>query len=53
MSFCPGSIAAGAETLAERSDLAQDGYTVKKLANGDYEVRLRQSRAKEISLQGN
>jgi len=48
LSFKPARIAAGKASLNERSDLTQDGYTLRRLPEGDYELRIRHSESNQI-----
>jgi hypothetical protein len=50
LSFKPEHIAAGNTSLTERSDLNQDGYTIRQLSDGDYELRVRHSGSNEIRI---
>ena len=46
LNFRPGRVTAGSERLSVREDLKGDGYTVRPLSGGDYEVRLRHAQRK-------
>jgi hypothetical protein len=50
--FKPTDIAAGRISLRPRNDLGEDGYILKELGGGDYEVRLRRSGATQMVLKG-
>jgi hypothetical protein len=50
LSFKPAHIAAGSTPLAERSDLTQDGYTIRPLSEGDYELRVRHNGSNEVRV---
>jgi hypothetical protein len=50
LSYRPRLIRAGAATLPERNDLDANGYVVRPLAHGDYVVRLRHDRARQIRI---
>jgi hypothetical protein len=50
LSFKPGRIAAGKALLGERGDLNQDGYTIRQLTGGDYELRLHHRESSEIRI---
>jgi hypothetical protein len=52
LNFKPTDITAGKISLRPRNDLAGNGYTIKGLAGGDYEVRLRRSGATHTVLKG-
>ncbi len=52
LNFKPTGITAGKVSLRQRNDLGEDGYTIKELAGGDYEVRVRRSGATQIALKG-
>jgi|SRR5579872_133438 len=49
LSFKPARITAG-QTLSERDDLREPGYTIRALAGGDYVVRIRHHDSKEILI---
>jgi hypothetical protein len=50
LSFKPAHITAGGQTLSERGDLREPGYTIRALEGGDYVVRIRHLDSNEISL---
>jgi hypothetical protein len=52
LKFKPTDIAADKVSLRLRNDLAEDGYTLKELGGGDYEVRVRRSGATQMVLKG-
>jgi len=47
--FRPRSVTAGA-ALAERDDLAAEGYVVRPLGGGDYAIRIRHDRSRRIRI---
>jgi len=52
LAFVPTSITAHGAPLAQRGDLAANGYTVRSLVNGDAIVSIRHDGATEISVRG-
>ncbi len=48
LTYRPASVTAGAQALTERSDLADQGYTVQSVPGGDYVVRIRHVQSSEI-----
>lgn len=50
LSFKPKSLMAGSARLSARAQLGDEGYSVRQLPGGDYEVRLRHSRSNQISV---
>jgi hypothetical protein len=52
LSFAPKEITADAQALHQRRDLLANGYTVRKLANGDVLVQVRHDGAKRVSVVG-
>lgn len=52
LSFSPQTIAANGKKLSLRNDLESNGYTVKKLPNGDAIIHIRHDGAKNISVHG-
>jgi len=52
VAFVPTSVTAEGNTLALRSDLLTNGYTVERLAGGDCIVTIRHDGATEILLRG-
>jgi hypothetical protein len=48
--FNPGHLMAGNTRLSLREDLKGEGYSVRKLSGGDYEVRLRHIDSNQISI---
>jgi hypothetical protein len=52
LNFKPVDVKAGSASLKERNDLIQDGYTIKDLGGGDFEIDLRRSGATTITLKG-
>ncbi|MDB6059413.1 MAG: Di-glucose binding within endoplasmic reticulum [Verrucomicrobiales bacterium] len=53
ISFAPKKITADGKELRSRRDLRKNGFTVKKLSNGDAIVQIRHDGAKEIVVTGN
>ena len=53
LAFVPKRITAHGEALAQRGDLAANGYTVKQLPNGDAIVAVRHDGAQRVVLTGN
>jgi len=51
LSFKPTHITAGNTTLVEKQELNEDGYTIRALESGDYEVRLRYSSSNDVRVQ--
>jgi len=52
LNFKPGRVTAGDAALRERDNLAGEGYTVRRLTDGDYVVRIRHEQSNEVSLTG-
>ncbi|MEW5980074.1 MAG: hypothetical protein AB1898_30130 [Acidobacteriota bacterium] len=52
LNFKPVQVTAGGKPLQERTDLNSSGYTVQALEGGDYVVRLRHEKAREIAVAG-
>ncbi len=52
LSFAPKKITADGKKLPKRRDLNQNGFTVKKLSNGDAIVQVRHDGAREIVITG-
>jgi hypothetical protein len=52
LNFKPTDITAGKVSLRPRNDLDENGYTLKELGGGDYEVRVRRSGATQIVVKG-
>jgi hypothetical protein len=52
LAFVPERILAGASPLQPRADLAANGYTTKRLANGDAIVGIRHDGARQIVIAG-
>jgi hypothetical protein len=48
--FRPGRVMAGDSRMTERDNLNDEGYSVRKLPGGDYEVRLRRSRSNSVNI---
>jgi hypothetical protein len=51
LSFKPARITAGNSGLAEQKEFNQDGYTIRPLPGGDYEVRIRYSGSNDVHIQ--
>jgi hypothetical protein len=49
--FRPRSVTAGA-ALAERQDLTAEGYVLQPLGGGDYALRIRHTRSRQIRIDG-
>jgi len=52
LTYRPTKITAGGVALAERTDLAAEGYTVSSLPGGDYVVRVRHVQSPELAVTG-
>ena len=52
LSFKPVRVAGQGTALAERSDLKEEGYTLKLLPDGDYVVRVRRVKTNEVRISG-
>jgi hypothetical protein len=52
LSFVPKAIIADGHALRQRHDLEANGYTVRKLPNGDSIVQVRHDGAKDVSVAG-
>ncbi len=52
LNFKPSQITAGGAPLAERSELAAEGFTVKVLSGGDWVVRIRHINSGEVRIGG-
>ena len=52
LSFKPSKITANGHELLIRKDLAGNGYTVKRLPNGDCIIEIRHDGAKKVIIQG-
>jgi hypothetical protein len=50
LSFKPTSVMAGTAKVARTKDLSGEGYTVKDLDGGDYEVRIHHLQAHELTI---
>jgi hypothetical protein len=50
LQFNPGHLMAGSARLSAREDLNEEGYIVRRLSGGDYEVRVRHIRSNQISV---
>jgi hypothetical protein len=49
--FRPRAVTAGT-ALAERDDLAAEGYVIQPLGGGDYAVRIRHDHSRRIQVKG-
>jgi hypothetical protein len=52
LTYRPARVTAGAQALTERSDLANQGYTVQSLPGSDYVVRIRHVESAEVDVAG-
>ncbi len=52
LSYVPTSVRAGGETLTREGNLAQNGFTIEKLSNGDAIVSIRHDGEKHIDVTG-
>jgi hypothetical protein len=52
LTYRPARVTAGAQNLAQRNDLAGEGYTVESLPGGDYVVRVRHVQSSEVEVMG-
>lgn len=52
LSFKPLHVAAGGASLAEHTDLEDDGYTLHPLKGGDYVVRVRHVKSNQVTITG-
>ena len=52
LSFKPTRLMVGGGLLTARSDLREEGYTVRVMAGGDFEVRVRRVKSNDISISG-
>ncbi|MBN1488659.1 MAG: hypothetical protein JXA69_01975 [Phycisphaerae bacterium] len=52
LAFAPQQITANERALSERQDLSANGYTVKKLSNGDTIVHVRHDSATRVRVRG-
>src|SRR5581483_6379527 len=52
LSFVPKQITADERKLHQRHDLSVNGYTVKKLSNGDAIVQIRHDGATKVTVRG-
>ena len=52
LAFAPKSVTADGRSLKQRRDLKSNGYTVKRLPNGDAIVSIRHDGAKRVSVTG-
>jgi len=53
LSFDPASIRADGVALSRQDALRDDSYTMRRLPEGDYEIRVRHARANQISIRRN
>ena len=52
LSYRPASVTAASQVLAQRNDLAGEGYTIESLQGGDYIVRIRHVGSSEVEVSG-
>ncbi len=52
LNFKPTRVTEGGETLAERKDLKEEGYTIQPLPGGDHVVRVRHVKSNEVNVEG-
>lgn len=52
LTYKPSRVVAGSRTLPERSDLSEEGYTVKPMPDGGYVVRVRHLQSPELEIAG-
>jgi len=52
LDFRPQKVTAGGTALTERKDLKEQGYTLQRLPDGDYVMRVRHATSGEVSIQG-
>jgi hypothetical protein len=52
LAYRPRAIVTGGEPLAERADLAGEGYVVEPLEGSDVVVRIRRSGARQVQIEG-
>lgn len=52
LAFEPQSVSADGKALAKRADLKENGFTIKRLSDGDCIVSVRHDGAKDISVNG-
>jgi len=52
LAYRPSRVTAGSQTLAQRDDLAGEGYTLESLPGGDYVVRIRHVQSSEVEVAG-
>ena len=52
LTYRPVRVTAGTETLKETRDLANGGYTIGALSDGDFVVRVRHLQSNEVQVQG-
>jgi hypothetical protein len=53
VNFRPVCVMAGDSRLSEHDDLKDDGYSLRELPGGDYEVQLRHVQSNELSVSKN
>ena len=53
LAFLPTEIMLNGTSLFERSDLSEEGYTVRDLGNGDYAVNIRREQAGDVVVLSN
>ena len=52
LNFMPLSITVNGVTLLQRSDLSEEGYTIRNLGEGDYAVNIRRGWAGAVIVTG-
>lgn len=50
LSFLPARVTVGTMRIAQRGDLATEGFVAKKMQNGDYAVTIRRQRAGPVTI---
>jgi len=52
LSFRPAAVTAGGKALSRIENLTREGYTLRPLAGGDFEVRVRHAGTNAIRITG-
>jgi hypothetical protein len=52
LTYKPSRVIAGSRTLLERGEPTEEGYTVKRLPDGGYAVRIRRTQSTEVEIAG-
>ncbi len=52
LNFRPGKVTAGGVALTERNNLKEQGYTLQRLPDGDYIVRVRHDKSGDVAIEG-